>query len=138
MSLSRTLNEKAMRIDGKSQLIVQAYTNALESIPRALANNAGFDRFEILNKLRSAHAKESGCWMGVDIEHGGVVDSVKEYIWEPLVVKLNAMKAGTEAACTILAVDETVSIPEHETTHIMLMKPMTLCDYIFQFCAFLL
>ncbi|KAH0794136.1 T-complex protein 1 subunit eta [Histomonas meleagridis] len=118
MTLAKTLNEKAMKMDGKSQLIIQAYANALESIPRALANNAGFDSFEILNKLRFAHAKdgENGIWMGVDIEKGDVVDAVKEFIWEPLVVKMNAMKAATEAACTILSVDETVSIPEHETT----------------------
>ncbi|KAH0792462.1 T-complex protein 1 subunit eta [Histomonas meleagridis] len=117
MTLSKTLNEKAMKMDGKSQLIIQAYANALESIPRALANNAGFDSFEILNKLRSAHTKEeSGIWMGVDIEKGDVIDAVKNFIWEPLVVKMNAFKAATEAACTILSVDETVSIPEHETT----------------------
>jgi T-complex protein 1 subunit eta len=116
MTLSRCLNEKAMRLDGKSQLIIQAYATALESIPRALANNAGFDSFEILNKLRTAHVKPGGEWMGVDIENGDIVDAMKGYIWEPLVVKLNALKAATEAACTILAVDETVAIPEHETT----------------------
>ena len=116
MLLSKALNEKAMKMDGKSQLIIQAYASALECIPRALANNAGFDSFEILNKMRTAHAKEGGEWMGVDIENGDVIDSMKNFIWEPLVVKLNAMKAATEAACTILAVDETVAIPEHETT----------------------
>jgi T-complex protein 1 subunit eta len=116
MTLSRHLNDKAMRLDGKSQLIIQAYASALECIPRALANNAGFDSFEILNKLRSAHAKAGGDWMGVDIENGDITDAMDGYIWEPLVVKLNALKAATEAACTILAVDETVAIPEHETT----------------------
>jgi T-complex protein 1 subunit eta len=116
MTLSRYLNEKAMRLDGKSQLIIQAYATALEAIPRALANNAGFDSFEILNKLRTAHSKPGGDWIGVDIEEGDVIDAMKNFIWEPLVVKLNALKAATEAACTILAVDETVAIPEHETT----------------------
>jgi len=116
MTLSRVLNEKAMRMDGKSQLIVQAYAGALECIPRALASNAGFDTFEVLNRMRSAHARPGGEWIGVDIETGGVVDAMEAFIWEPLVVKLNAMKAATEAACTILAVDETVAIPGHETT----------------------
>jgi T-complex protein 1 subunit eta len=97
-------------------LIIQAYANALESIPTALAKNAGFDSFEILNKLRAAHAKEGGTWIGVDIERGDVVDALAEFIWEPLVVKLNALKAATEAACTILAVDETISVPEHDHT----------------------
>jgi T-complex protein 1 subunit eta len=116
MTLSRALNQKAMTLGGKSQLIIQAYANALEAIPRALANNAGFDSFEILNKLRSAHAIDEGIWMGVDIENGDVVDALKAFIWEPLVVKLNVLKAATEAACTILAVDETLRIPEHDST----------------------
>jgi T-complex protein 1 subunit eta len=116
MTLARALTEKALKLDGKSQLIVQAYATALETIPTALANNAGFDSFEILNKLRAAHAKEGGTWIGVDIEKGDVVDALKEFIWEPLVVKLNALKAATEAACTILAVDETIAIPEHDHT----------------------
>ena len=56
MLLSKALNEKAMKMDGKSQLIIQAYATALECIPRALANNAGFDSFEILNKMRTAES----------------------------------------------------------------------------------
>jgi T-complex protein 1 subunit eta len=116
LTLAQTLKEKAMRLDGKSQLIIQAYADALECIPRSLAKNAGFDSFEILNKLRAGHAKPGGDWLGVDIEEGDVVDAIKGFIWEPLVVKLNALKAATEAACTILAVDETVAIPEHDHT----------------------
>ena len=116
MTLSKYLYEEAMKLEGKSQLIIQAYATALETIPRALANNAGFDSFEILNKLRTAHAKPEGNWIGVDIENGTTIDAMANFIWEPLVVKLNAIKAATEAACTILAVDETVAIPEHEHT----------------------
>ncbi|OHT10337.1 T-complex protein 1 subunit eta [Tritrichomonas foetus] len=124
MTLSRYLKEEAMKMEGKSQLIIQAFAEALETIPRNLANNAGFDSFEILNKLRAAHAKDDTNgqsegqyrWAGVDIETGGVIDALASFIWEPLVVKLNALKAATEAACTILSVDETVAIPEHDHT----------------------
>lgn len=116
MTLSRYLLDNAIKMHGKSQLIIQAYAQALEAIPRALANNAGYDSFDILIKLRTAHNQPNGTWMGVDIQNGGILNSMDEFIWEPLVVKLNALKAATEAACTILAVDETVAIPEHETT----------------------
>ncbi len=116
MTLSKYLKEQAMKMEGKSQLIIQAYADALETIPRALANNAGYDSFEILNKIRTAHTKPDGTWIGVDIENGSTIDAMKNHIWEPLVVKLNALKAATEAACTILSVDETVAIPEHEHT----------------------
>ena len=113
MTLAKLLTDHAMKMDGKAQLIVQAFATALEAIPRALANNAGFDSFETLNKLRARHAKGE-TWAGVDIDTGDVVDAMENFIWEPLVVKKNALKAATEAACTILAVDETVAIPEHE------------------------
>lgn len=116
MVLNKHLNETAMKMEGKAQLLVEAFASALEAIPRALSNNAGFDSFETLNKLRAAHAKPEGKWAGVDIETGGVIDSFKQFIWEPLVVKKNALKAATEAACTILSVDETVAIPDHEHT----------------------
>jgi len=116
MELSKYLHDRAMKMDGKAQLIVEAYADALENIPRALSNNSGFDSFETLNKLRSAHLKPEGKWMGVNIENGDTIDAMETFIWEPLVVKINALKAATEAACTILAVDETVKIPEHETT----------------------
>lgn len=116
MVLNKHLNETAMKMEGKAQLLVEAFASALEAIPRALSNNAGFDSFETLNKLRAAHAKPEGKWAGVDIETGGVIDSFKQFIWEPLVVRKNALKAATEAACTILSVDETVAIPDHEHT----------------------
>lgn len=116
MTIAHFLRESALKLEGKSQLIIEAYADALESIPRALANNAGFDSFAILNKLRSIHAKPEGTWFGVDVEKGDIIDSIKSFIWEPLVVKLNALKAATEAACTIIGVDETVAIPEHEKT----------------------
>ena len=116
MELSKYLSERAMKLDGKAQLIMEAYASALENIPRALSNNSGFDSFETLNKLRSAHIKSEGKWMGVNIDNGDILDSMETFIWEPLVVKVNALKAATEAACTILSVDETVKIPEHEQT----------------------
>lgn len=52
-------------------------------------------------------------YLGVDINHG-VGNSYESFIWEPAVVKINALKAATEAACTILSIDETVRNPKSE------------------------
>jgi len=120
MVLSKFLREQARSIHGKSQLLVTAYAKALEVIPRQLSENAGFDATEVLNKLRFAHAKskdEDGtCWQGVDVdaETGGITDTFKKFVWEPSVVKLNALAAATEAACNILSVDQTVVNPQAE------------------------
>lgn len=43
-------------------------------------------------------------YLGVDINNG-IGNSLESFIWEPVVVKTNALKAATEAACTILSID---------------------------------
>jgi T-complex protein 1 subunit eta len=48
---------------------------------------------------------------GVDVNSGGVVDTFEAFVWEPSLVKINAIQAATEAACLILSVDETVRNP---------------------------
>jgi T-complex protein 1 subunit eta len=57
--------------------------------------------------------EEDNKFIGIDINHG-IGDSKKSYVWEPLLVKVNALKAATEAACTILSIDETVRNPKSE------------------------
>jgi T-complex protein 1 subunit eta len=51
---------------------------------------------------------------GVDVNTGGVVDTFDSFVWEPALVKVNAIQAATEAACLILSVDETVRNPKSE------------------------
>jgi T-complex protein 1 subunit eta len=116
MELSRYLKQYSKTIKSKVQLIVGAFAKALEVIPRQLAENAGFDSTDILNLLRAKHAseEEDGRWFGVDIENEGICDTVKSFVWEPSLVRSNALAAATEAACLILSVDETVKNPQSE------------------------
>ncbi|KAF8070892.1 CCT7 [Scenedesmus sp. PABB004] len=97
-------------------LFINAYAKALEAIPRQLCDNAGFDATDVLNKLRQKHALAdgSGKYFGVDVNSGGVVNTFDAYVWEPALVKLNAIQSATEAACLILSVDETVRNPRSE------------------------
>ncbi|KAK9164579.1 hypothetical protein Syun_005481 [Stephania yunnanensis] len=117
MEISRFLRQHARTIAGKSQLFINSYAKALEVIPRQLCDNAGFDATDVLNKLRQKHALPSGegANYGVDINTGGIADSFANFVWEPSVVKLNAINAATEAACLILSVDETVKNPKSES-----------------------
>jgi len=110
MELSRHLRTYAKTIQSKHQMIVGAVARALEVIPRQLAVNAGFDATDLLNHLRAAHAKGE-VWAGVDIENDGICDTVKAFVWEPALVKQNALAAAIEAACMILSVDETIRHP---------------------------
>ncbi|KAF6152189.1 hypothetical protein GIB67_019411 [Kingdonia uniflora] len=117
MEISRYLRQHARTIAGKSQLFINAYAKALEVIPRQLCDNAGFDATDVLNKLRQKHALPSGegALYGVDVNTGGITDSFANFVWEPAVVKINALNAATEAACLVLGVDETVKNPKSES-----------------------
>ena len=53
-----------------------------------------------------------GLWYGVDINNEDIADNFEACVWEPAVVKTNAITAATEAACLILSVDETVKNPK--------------------------
>jgi len=116
MELSKYLREHARTIQGKQQLIISAFAKALEIIPRQIAANAGFDSTDILNLLRQKHAQPdgSGKWYGVDINNESICDTYESFVWEPSLVRLNAITAATEAACLILSIDETVKNDESE------------------------
>ncbi|KAA0194830.1 hypothetical protein HAZT_HAZT000156 [Hyalella azteca] len=108
LEISKHLRDMSVKEAGRQQLFLAAYAKALEIIPRQLCDNAGFDSTNILNKLRARHADAGGRWYGVDILSEDVADNMAACVWEPALVKLNALTAASEAACLILSVDETV------------------------------
>ncbi|KFB42366.1 AGAP002762-PA-like protein [Anopheles sinensis] len=111
MELSKMLRNYSRTIAGKEQLLIGAMAKALEVIPRQLCDNAGFDATNILNKLRQKHAQ--GCqWYGVDIMKEHIADNFEAFVWEPSVIKINALTAACEATCMILSVDETIKSPQ--------------------------
>jgi T-complex protein 1 subunit eta len=113
MVLAKHLKNYAWTIAGREQILISAMAKAFEIIPRQLCDNAGFDATNILNKLRQKHsATAEDNWYGVDISKEDVEDNFKSFVWEPAVVKMNAIMAATEAACLILSVDETIKSPK--------------------------
>jgi len=114
MELSRYLREYSRTIEGKQQLIIAAFAKALEVIPRQIADNAGFDATDILNKLRQKHSTDGNQWFGVDINSESISNNYENFVWEPALVKINVLSASTEAANLILSVDETVKNPQSE------------------------
>ena len=117
MELSRHLREHVKTVKGKEQIVIGGYSKALEVIPRTLADNSGLDSTQFVNKLRQKHSVgeiEEGMWYGVDVLNERVGDCYEQFIWEPELVRVNVLVAATEAACTILSVDETVKNPSSE------------------------
>ncbi|GAA5974010.1 hypothetical protein JCM21900_006857 [Sporobolomyces salmonicolor] len=122
MELSAYLRAHARTLPGKLQLIITAFAKALEVIPRTICDNAGLDATDVLNKLRMLHARGE-TWAGVSVDDdadgedgrgGGVKDNMKAFVWEPALVKINALEGATEAACVVLSVDETVTNPSSQ------------------------
>lgn len=107
MELSRVLRDHSRSIAGKEQLLIGAIAKALEIIPRQLCDNAGFDATNVLNKLRQKHAQGER-WFGVDITKEDVENNYEQCVWEPAIMKVNALTAACEATCLILSIDETI------------------------------
>ena len=114
MELSKHVRKEGMKISGKEQLVVLGSAKALEVIPRTLAQNSALDAIEILNKLRQKHDQEEDCKFGVNCFNGGITDTYLNFVWEPIMLKENILNAATEAACSIISVDQTVKNPKSE------------------------
>jgi T-complex protein 1 subunit eta len=115
LEVAKHLREHALRIEGKGQLIVNAFARALEIVPRQLCDNAGFDSNDILSSLRRKHTQdEDGKWYGVDIENGDILDTFAAGIWEPSDNKSFSLASAAEAAGVILSIDETVINPRSQ------------------------
>ncbi|KAJ1052671.1 hypothetical protein FZC28_6649g2105 [Saccharomyces cerevisiae] len=122
MEVSKCLRDYSKTIAGKQQMIINAFAKALEVIPRQLCENAGFDAIEILNKLRLAHSKGEK-WYGVDFETENIGDNFAKFVWEPALVKINALNSATEATNLILSVDETIANKGSESANAGMMPP---------------
>ncbi|KAH3661269.1 hypothetical protein OGAPHI_006676 [Ogataea philodendri] len=107
MELSKHLRNYSRQIAGKQQLIIAAYAKALEVIPRQLCENAGLDGTDLLNNLRAQHSKGE-VWYGLDFEEETISNNFDKFVWEPALVKMNALQSATEAAILVLSVDETI------------------------------
>ncbi len=107
--VSCRLRKWASSLQGREQLAAEKYADALESIPIALAENAGFDPLDIRVELREKHADPSNTWFGVNVLGSGVVDLFKKDVVEPVAVKEQMIKSATEATCMILRIDDVIA-----------------------------
>ncbi|MDB2244245.1 thermosome subunit alpha [Halorubrum ezzemoulense] len=106
--LALQLRDFADSVGGREQLAVEAFADALEVVPRTLAENAGLDPIDSLVDLRSRHdGGEFGA--GLDAYTGDVIDMEAEGVVEPLRVKTQAIESATEAAVMILRIDDVIA-----------------------------
>jgi thermosome len=113
--VARRLRKIAEKYAGREQLAIKAFADALEIVPRSLAENAGLDPVDILAELRAAHEKGKISY-GLDLENRKIADAWVLNVVEPLKVKTQAIKSGSEAAEMILRIDDVIAAGKLEKT----------------------
>ena len=108
MELSQHLHEFATTVGGREQLAIEAFANAIEIIPRTLAENAGLDPINTLIDLRKAH-KGGKKDAGLNVWEGTVTDMKRLKIVEPMRVMKQAIQGATETAMMILRIDDVIA-----------------------------
>ena len=103
------LKEWAVNFDGREQLAIKKYAEALETIPLTIAENAGMDPIDTMANLR-AKQNHGEKWTGIDARNMKIADMMKINVVEPIVVKEQIIKSATEAACMILRIDDVIAI----------------------------
>jgi T-complex protein 1 subunit alpha len=114
-AVSIYLEHLADTMSSKEQLAVAAFSRALLVIPKTLAINGALDATELVSKLRAYHnasqidpKKADFRWTGLDLENGKVRNNLKAGVLEPAISKVKSIRFATEAAITILRIDDSI------------------------------
>jgi len=107
VELSLRLREYASTLKGREQLAVAKFAEALEIVPKTLAENAGFNFIDKLVELKKGHDTDKKA--GLNVYTGKIVDMYDLGVVEPLRVKVQAIQSATDAASLILRIDDVLS-----------------------------
>ena len=99
---------KELAVKGREQLAIEQFADALESIPRILAENAGIDPIDVITELRAKH-NAGDMNAGLDLFTGKIDNTLKKGIIEPLKIKTQAIQSASEVAVMILRIDDVVA-----------------------------
>ena len=103
------LKDWADNFDGREQLAIKKYAEALETIPLTIAENAGMDPIDTMANLR-AKQNQGRKWTGIDARNTKIADMLSIDVVEPIAVKEQIIKSATEAACMVLRIDDVIAV----------------------------
>ncbi len=106
--IAMRLREFAASVGGREQIAIDAFADAIEVVPRTLAENAGLDPIDTLIDLRKAH-KKGQRHAGINVYSGGVMDMKKNNVIEPIRVGKQAIESATDAAVMVLRIDDVIA-----------------------------
>ncbi len=106
--VAKRLRKFSEQYSGREQLAIKAFADAMEIVPRSLAENAGLDPIDILVALRASHDQGNKSY-GVNVFDGNIMDAINGGVIDPLKVKTQAIKSAAEAADMILRIDDVIT-----------------------------
>lgn len=121
-ALSIFLENYATTVASREQLAIAEFAHSLLVIPKTLAINAAQDSTELVAKLRAFHNEAQSNpkhrdlkWTGLELTTGVVRDNKVAGVLEPTMIKSKSIKLATEAAITILRIDDLIKLhPEQK------------------------
>ncbi|MFC6975293.1 thermosome subunit beta [Halomicroarcula sp. GCM10025709] len=115
IEVAARLRDYADSVEGREQLAVEAFADALEIIPRTLAENAGLDSIDTLVDLRAAH-EDGEVSAGLNVFTGDVEDTLETGVVEPAHAKRQALSSAVEAANLVLKIDDIIAAGDLSTS----------------------
>jgi thermosome len=109
IEVAKELRKYATSVGGREQLAIENFADAIEVVPKTLAENGGLEAIDVLVELRSAHEKQDGQYKGVNVFTGKIENMRDKGVVEPLIVKEQAIKSATESAAMILRIDDVIA-----------------------------
>jgi thermosome len=116
IEVAKDLRNYATKVGGREQLAVNAFADAVETIPKTLAENAGLQAIDIIVELRAAHERADGKYTGVNVFTGKTENMYEKGVVEPTVVKEQAIKSAEESASMILRIDDVIASTKPKET----------------------
>lgn len=115
VEIAKELRGFATKVGGREQLAVEAFADAVEVIPKTLAENAGLEAIDVIVDLRAAHEKPDGQNFGINVFTGKTENTFNKGVVEPVVVKEQAIKSAAESASMILRIDDVIAATKPKT-----------------------
>ncbi len=115
IELAKEMRRYAESVGGREQLAINAFADALETIPRTLAESAGMDAIDTLVSLRAKHDKKDGMNFGVNVLDARIDDMLNKSVIEPSKLKTQVIKSSSEVAEMILRIDDAIATSKKTT-----------------------
>jgi archaeal chaperonin len=109
IAMASYIRDRAASIEGRRQLAVEAFADAMDVLPRTLGSNVGMDPIDALVELRSRHDGEGRAGVIAEGQTGVIDDPVEYGVYDPAQVKYEAIESATEAATMIARIDDVIS-----------------------------